>query len=298
MEREERRVQVPARFDYEVAGSVGEAVELLERYGEGARLIAGGHSLIPMMKLRLAAPEVLVDISGLDSELRYIEDENGALRIGALTRHREVLESPVIRERYALLADAERMIADPLVRNMGTIGGDLANADPAEDLPAAFVALDSEVLVRGTNGGRTVHIDDLYVGPYETSLEHGEVLTEVRVPRTPGGSAYSKVKRKTGDYAAAAIGVALSMGGEEIESIRIGLCGVGNRTLRASGAEDALTGERPASEAYRRAGEIAAEECDPMEDAKGSVEYKRDLVRVLLGRTVARAVERASGREV
>jgi aerobic carbon-monoxide dehydrogenase medium subunit len=251
-----------------------------------------------MMKLRLAAPEVLVDISGLESELRYIEDEGGALRIGALTRHREVLDSPVVRERYALLADAERLIADPLVRNMGTIGGDLANADPAEDLPAAFVALDSEVLVRGPDGERTVHIDDLYVGPYETSLDHGEVLTEIRVPRAPGGSAYSKVKRKTGDYAAAAIGVALSMQGEEIESIRIGLCGVGSRTLRARGAEEALTGERPGSEAYRRAGEIAAEECDPIDDARGSVEYKRDLVRVLLGRTVTRAVERAAGREV
>ena len=291
-------MQVPARFEYEVADSVGEAVELLERYGEEARLIAGGHSLIPMMKLRLAAPEVVVDISRLDSELRYIEDEGGALRIGALTRHREVLESPVIGERYTLLADAERMIADPLVRNMGTIGGDLANADPAEDLPAAFVALDSEVVVRGTKGERNVHIDDLYVGPYETSLEHDEVLIEVRVPRTPGGSAYSKVKRKTGDYAAAAIGVALSMGGEEIESIHIGLCGVGSKTLRASGAEQALTGERPGSEAYVRAGEIAAEECDPIEDAKGTVEYKRDLVKVLLGRTVARAAERAAGQEV
>ncbi|MEJ7814620.1 MAG: xanthine dehydrogenase family protein subunit M [Rubrobacter sp.] len=291
-------MQVPARFEYEVASTVGEAIELLGRYGEGAYLIAGGHSLIPMMKLRLAAPEVIVDISGLDSELRYIEDDGGELRIGALTRHREVLESPVIGERYALLADAEMMIADPLVRNMGTIGGDLANADPAEDLPAAFVALDSEVVVRGPDGERTVHVDDLYVGPYETSLEHGEVLTEVRVPRSPGGSAYSKVKRKTGDYAAAAIGVALSMGGEEIESIRIGLCGVGSKTLRASGAEQALTGERPGSEAYRRAGEIAAEECDPIEDAKGTVEYKRDLVRVLLGRTVARAVERAAGQEV
>lgn len=298
MERKEGRVQVPARFEYEVASTVGEAIELLGRYGEGAYLIAGGHSLIPMMKLRLAAPEVVVDISGLDSELRYIEDDGGVLRIGALTRHREVLESPVIGERYALLADAEMMIADPLVRNMGTIGGDLANADPAEDLPAAFVALDSEVAVRGPDGERTVHVDDLYVGPYETSLEHGEVLTEVRVPRSPGGSAYSKVKRKTGDYAAAAIGVALSMGGEEIESIRIGLCGVGSKTLRASGAEQALTGERPGSEAYRRAGEIAAEECDPIEDAKGTVEYKRDLVRVLLGRTVARAVERAAGQEV
>jgi aerobic carbon-monoxide dehydrogenase medium subunit len=296
--RKEGRVQVPARFEYEVAGTVGEAVELLQRYGEGAYLIAGGHSLIPMMKLRLAVPDVLIDISGLDDELRYIEEDGGALRIGALTRHREVLESPLIRERYALLADAERMIADPLVRNMGTIGGDLANADPAEDLPAAFVALDSEVVAHGPDGERTVHVDDLYVGPYETSLDHGEVLTEVRVPRSPGGSAYFKVKRKTGDYASAAIGVALSMSGGEIESIRIGMCGVGNKTLRASGAEEALTGERPGSEAYRRAGDIAAEECDPIDDAKGTPEYKRDLVRVLLGRTVARAVERAAGQEV
>jgi aerobic carbon-monoxide dehydrogenase medium subunit len=288
-------VQVPARFEYEVAAAVEEAVELLERHGEGAYLLAGGHSLIPMMKLRLAVPDVVIDISGLDDELRYIEDSDETLRIGALTRHREVLESPVIRERYTLLADAERMIADPLVRNMGTVGGALAHADPAEDLPAAFVALDSEVLVRGPNGERTVHIDDLYVGPYETSLDHGEVLTEVRVPRAPQASAYSKVERRAGDYASAAVGVALSMSGGEIRDIRIGMCGVGDRTLRARGAEEALRGRSPGPEAYSRAGDIAAEECDPIEDARGPVPYKRDLVRVLVGRTVARAVERASG---
>ncbi len=298
LERKEDRVQVPARFEYEVAGTVGEAVELLERYGEGAYLLAGGHSLIPMMKLRLAVPEVVIDISGLDDELRYIEEDDGALRIGALTRHRELLESPVIRERYTLLADAEAMIADPLVRNMGTIGGAVANADPAEDLPAAFIALDSEILARGPDGERTVHIDDLHVGPYQTSLEHGEVLTEVRVPRTPQASAYSKVKRRVGDYASAAVGVALNMSGGEIEDIRIGMCGVGNRTLRARGAEEALRGQSPGPEAYGRAGDVAAEECDPIEDAKGTVEYKRDLVRVLVGRTVATAVERAAGQEV
>src|SRR5215211_6645535 len=280
LERKEDRVQVPARFEYEVAGTVGEAVELLERYGEGAYLLAGGHSLIPMMKLR------------------YIEEDDGALRIGALTRHRELLESPVVRERYTLLADAEAMIADPLVRNMGTVGGAVANADPAEDLPAAFVALDSEVVARGPDGERTVHIDDLHVGPYQTSLEHGEVLTEVRVPRAPQASAYSKVKRRVGDYASAAVGVALNMSGGEIEDIRIGMCGVGSRTLRARGAEEALRGQSPGPEAYGRAGDVAAEECDPIEDAKGTAEYKRDLVRVLVGRTVATAVERAAGQEV
>ena len=296
MERKEDRVQVPARFEYEVAGSVGEAVELLERYGEEAYLLAGGHSLIPMMKLRLAVPEVVIDISGLDSELRFIEKDDGALRIGALTRHRELLESPLIRERYTLLADAEAMIADPLVRNMGTIGGAVANADPAEDLPAAFIALDSEVVARGPDGERTVHIDDLHVGPFETSLEHGEVLTEIRVPRTPQASAYAKVKRRVGDYASAAVGVALSMSGGEIEEIRIGMCGVGSTTLRATEAEEALRGQSPGPEAYVRAGEIAAEECDPVGDAKGPAEYKRGLVRVLVGRTVAAAVERAVGR--
>ena len=273
-------------------------MELLERYGEGAYLLAGGHSLIPMMKLRLAVPEVVIDISGLDGELRYIEDDGGALRIGALTRHRELLESPVIRERYALLADAERMIADPLVRNMGTVGGALAHADPAEDLPAAFVALDGEVTVGGPDGERSVNVDDLYIGPYETSIEHGKVLTEVRVPQSPGGSAYSKVERRAGDYASAAVGIALSISGGQIEDIGIGMCGVGDRTLRARGAEEALRGQSPGLDAYRRAADIAAEECDPIEDARGTATYKRDLVRVLVGRTVARAVERAAGQEV
>jgi len=296
LERKEDRVQVPARFEYEVAGSVGEAVELLERYGEGAYLLAGGHSLIPMMKLRLAVPDVVIDISGLDDELRYIEEDDGALRIGALTRHRELLESPVIRERYTLLADAEATIADPLVRNMGTIGGAVANADPAEDLPAAFVALDGEIVARGPDGERTVHVDDLYVGPFETSLDHDEVLMEVRVPQAPQASAYSKVKRRVGDYASAAVGVALSMSGGEIEEIRIGMCGVGSTTLRAREAEQALRGKSPGPEAYGRAGEIAAEECDPIEDAKGTADYKRGLVKVLVGRTLAAAKERAVGR--
>ena len=286
-------MQVPARFDYEVASSVEEAVGLLARHGDDAYLMAGGHSLIPMMKLRLASPDVVIDISGLEDELRYIE-ENGGLKIGALTRHRELLESPVIQDRYTLLADAERMIADPLVRNMGTLGGALAHADPAEDLPAAFLALDAEVVARGPDGERTVRVEEMYLGPYETALNHGEVVTEVRVPRAPGGSAYTKVERRAGDWTSASVAVALEMEGGEIGDVRIGMAGVGNRTLRATGAEDALRGQRPGEEVYRRAGEAAAEVCDPIDDARGTPEYKRDLVRTIVGRTVAKAVERAS----
>lgn len=287
-------MQVPAQFDYEVAGTVDEAIELLRRHGPDAHLLAGGHSLIPMMKLRLATPEVLVDIHKLEDELRYVREDGGVLRIGALTRHRELLESPLINERYTLLADAERMIADPLVRNMGTVGGGVAHGDPAEDLPAAFVALGGEVMVRGPDGERTIALDELYEGPYMTAMEPDEILTEIRVSRAPDGSAYLKVERRAGDYAAAAIGVALTMSGGEIESAGIGMCGVGSTTLRAGGAEELLGGQRPDANLYRRAGEQAAEESEPMEDARGTADYKRDLIRVLVPRALERAVERAT----
>src|SRR3712207_2607918 len=199
-------MQVPAQFEYEIADSVDEAISLLQRHGPESRLLAGGHSLIPMMKLRLAFPEVLIDIHKLDGELRYVREEDGVLKVGALARHRDLLESPLVRERYTLLADAEKFIADPLVRNMGTVGGSFAHADPAEDLPAAFVALGAEVVVRGSRGERTVAVEGLSVGPFETVIEPDEILTEARVPRAPGGSSYIKVERRAGDYASAAGG--------------------------------------------------------------------------------------------
>lgn len=288
-------MQVPARFEYEVATSVDEAISMLQRHGPEAHVLAGGHSLVPMMKLRLASPEVVIDIHKLDGELRYIRDDGGVLKIGALVRHQDLLESELIKEHYAVLSDAEALIADPLVRNMGTVGGSLANGDPGEDLPAAFVALGCEVVVRGPDGERTIPIDDLYAGFYETILEPGEIVTEARVPRAPDASSYTKVKRRTGDYAAAAIGVALNMNGEEIEDVRVGMCGVGSTTLRARGAEDLLRGQRPDAELYKRAGERAAEESEPLDDARGTVPFKRDLVKVLLGRALAKAVERAEG---
>ena len=290
-------MQVPAQFDYEVAASVEEAIELLQRHGPEARLLAGGHSLIPMMKLRLAFPEVLIDIHELDGELRYVREDEGTLRVGALARHRDLLESPVVRERYTLLADAEKFIADPLVRNMGTVGGSFAHADPSEDLPAAFVALGAEVVVRGTGGERTIAVEDLAVGPFETAIEPDEILTEARVPRAPQGSSYFKVERRAGDYASAALGVAVWMSGEEIEDARVGMCGVGSTTLRAREAEEVLKGQEPDEELYKRAGERAAEECDPPDDARGTAEYKRDLVRVLVVRALGQAVGRARGAE-
>jgi carbon-monoxide dehydrogenase medium subunit len=290
-------LQVPAQFDYEVATSVEEAIELLQRHGPEARLLAGGHSLIPMMKLRLAFPEVLIDIHELDGDLRYVREEDGTLRVGALARHKDLLESAVARERYTLLADAEKFIADPLVRNMGTVGGSFAHADPSEDLPAAFVALGAEVTARGPNGERTIAVEDLAVGPFETVLESDEILIEARVPRAPHGSSYFKVERRAGDYASAALGVALWMRGEEIEDARIGMCGVGSTTLRAREAEEVLKGESPDEELYRRAGEKAAEECDPPDDARGTPEYKRDLVRVLVVRAMQQAAARARGDE-
>ncbi len=290
-------MQVPAQFEYEVADSVDEAISLLQRHGPESRLLAGGHSLIPMMKLRLAFPEVLIDIHKLDGELRYVREEDGVLKVGALARHRDLLESPLVQERYTLLADAEKFIADPLVRNMGTVGGSFAHADPSEDLPAAFVALGADVVVRGPDGERTIAIEDLSVGPFETVIEPDEILTEARVPRAPQGSSYFKVERRAGDYASAAVGVALWMSGEDIEEARVGMCGVGSTTLRARGAEEVLGGERPDIELYKRAGEQAAQECDPPDDARGTPEYKRDLVRVLLVRAMEQAVGRARGAE-
>ena len=286
-------MQVPARFDYEVASSVEDAIGLLLKHGEDAHVIAGGHSLLPMMKLRLASPDVVIDIHKLEGELRYIHQEGGVLRIGALARHQEVLEAVIVREGYQILADAERLIADPLVRNMGTVGGALAHADPAEDLPAAFMALGGEVVVRGSSGERTIAVENFYLGPYETALEPGEIVVEARVPQAPGGSAYTKVERRAGDWTSASVGVALDMDDGEIADIRIGMGGVGDKVLRATEAESLLRGRRPGDELYRTAGEAAAGACSPIHDARGTPEYKKGLVKVILGRTVAKAVERA-----
>ncbi len=221
-------MQVPAPFDYERATTVDEAISLLERLGDEARLVAGGHSLIPMMKLRLANLEYVIDINDLHDELGYVRVGTDEVRIGAMTRHRELLESPELAALFPIFADAERVIADPVVRNRGTIGGSLCQADPSEDLTAVCTTLDASCVIRGSAGERVVSMEDFHRGPYETAVEHGQILTEIRIPVRPNGSsAYAKVERRAGDWAVTSAGAAVWMDGDVIADARVGLAAVG-----------------------------------------------------------------------
>jgi aerobic carbon-monoxide dehydrogenase medium subunit len=287
-------MQVPAPFDYARASSVDEAIALLERLGPEARLIAGGHSLLPMMKLRLATPEHLIDINPLESELGYISEQEEEIRIGALTRHRDVLESDLLAAHFPIVRDAEEMIADPPVRNRGTVGGALCQADPSEDLSAVFAALGATALIRGSGGERVIEMEEFHQGPYETAVGDAEMLIEVRIPvREHGGSAYEKVKRRTGDWATAASGVALWLDGSKIAAAGIALSAVNPTSLRSTRAEDALAGRSPSDEAFAEAAALAAEDCEPIGDLRGPADYKRHLARELTDRALRRAAERA-----
>jgi len=288
-------VQVPAYVEYEKATSVEHALDLLARFGPEARILAGGHSLIPMMKLRLVQPETLIDINGL-SELSYISVTGGELRIGALARHAQLLDSAAAGEHFAILHDAERVIADPVVRNWGTIGGSLCQADPSEDLSATFAALKASMTIRGPDGVRTVPAREFHTGPYETVVAPGELLTEIRIAIRPGGgSAYEKVGRRVGDWPIAAAAVAIWLDGETITEAGLGLTAVGARHFAAAEAEDFLRGS-PATEAsLARAGQIAAEHCNPSSDQRGPADYKRHLAGELTTRGLRRALRRARG---
>lgn len=291
-------MQIPAPFDYARADSVEAALELLERHGPEARLVAGGHSLLPMMKLRLARPEWLIDINDLH-ELAFITEERGGageggeLRIGAMIRHATLLSSDLVGRLFPIVHDAERVIADPVVRNRGTIGGSLCQADPAEDLSTVCQVLRAEVVIRGSGGERTVPIKDLHRGPYETSVEQGEILTEIRWPIRPrAGSAYEKVERRTGDWAVAAAGAAIWLSDDgSIEDVTIGLTAVGLDSGTASRAEDVLRGQRPSEDLFVEAGRLAAEDSSPVSDQRGPVDYKRHLADELTRRVLRRACE-------
>jgi len=296
-------MQVPAHVEYEKAVSVENALELLARYGPEARILAGGHSLIPMMKLRLAQPEVLVDINGL-AGLGHITRSDGELRIGALTRHAELLASPLAGEHFAILHDAERVIADPVVRNWGTIGGSLCQADPSEDLSGTFAALKASMIIRGPDGTRTVPAREFHTGPYETVVAPGEMLTEISIVIRPGcGSAYEKVGRRVGDWpigAAAAVvwldgagGERAGGGGERITEAGLGLTAVGARHFAAAEAEEFLRGAPATAETFAEAGRIAAEHCNPVSDQRGPADYKRHLASELTVRALRRACDRA-----
>jgi carbon-monoxide dehydrogenase medium subunit len=285
-------VQVPAQVEYEKAASVEHALALLARYGPEARVLAGGHSLIPMMKLRLAQPETLVDINGL-SELSYLRVAGGELQIGALTRHAELLSSARAGEHFAILHDAEKVIADPVVRNWGTIGGSLCQADPSEDLSAAFAALKAIMTILGPDGTRTVPAREFHTGPYETVVAPGELLTEISIPIRPGGgSAYEKVGRRAGDWPVGAAGAALWLDGGTITDAGIGLTAVGASHFAAAEAEDFLRGSAVSEQNFARAGQIAAEHCRPVSDQRGPAAYKRHLAGELTVRALRRAADR------
>ncbi len=287
-------MQIPAPFDYARAESVDHALSLLERYGPESRVVAGGHSLLPMMKLRLAWPDCLIDINAL-AELDFIREEAGQLRVGAMTRHAALLDSDVVGRLFPIVHDAERVIADPVVRNRGTIGGSLCQADPAEDLSTVCTVLGAQCVVRGATGERVLSMSELHRGPYETAVEQNELLLEVRFPVRPrSSSAYEKVERRVGDWAVAAAGAAVTLAADNrIDDVAIGLTAVG-LTGTAVRAQDALRGQLPGEQLYAEAGRLAAEDCDPVADQRGPVDYKRHLADELTRRVLRRACARAA----
>ena len=291
-------MQVPGPFEYERASSVDQAIGLLQRLGPSARLVAGGHSLLPMMKLRLADLEYLIDINDLHGELGYIRVEPAQIRIGAMARHRELLESDALAEAFPIFRDAERVIADPVVRNRGTLGGSLCQADPSEDLSAVCTTLNASCVIRGSAGERVVTMDEFYRGPYETAVGDGEILIEVRLPMRPrGSSAYEKVERRAGDWAVASAGAAVWLDDAgAIADARVGLAAVGPNTTGLPAISEALRGQQPSEAAYEQAGVLASQSCEPVTDTRGSEEYKRHLAKELTKRALRRSVARIAER--
>ena len=282
----------PGRFEYEAPTSLDEALAALDRYGDEAKVLAGGQSLIPLMKLRFASPAALVDINrvpGLDG----LAEEEGELRIGALVRHKDCERSSLLGDRWGVLGDAAPQISDPIVRNLGTVAGSLAHADPQGDWGSALMAAGARVVARGSRGSREIAVADLFEGPFTTTLEPTEVITEVRVP-DPGpraGGTYLKLERKVGDFATAAVAVHVSFSNGTVGRAGIALTGVGPRNLRAQAAEEALAGSPLDDGAIREAARLAADAAEPWDDERGSADYKRNVVRVFTERGLRKARE-------
>lgn len=287
---------LPPRFDYVAPSSLEETLEVMARRGEDAKVIAGGQSLIPLLKLRLARPEVLVDIGGVQG-LDGIEETDTHLEIGAMTRTATLAGAAHLAGRYGAITTAAPLISDPIIRNLGTIGGSLAHADPAGDWGSVMIAMGAEVVARSARGERTIPVRELFAGVFTTVLEPDELLVSIRVPRPAGrtGGTYLKLERKVGDYATVAACVHLEMGNGHIGRAGIALTAVGAQNLAADAAEAMLAGAEPGPELFAEAARAAAAAADPVDDVRGSAEYKRDVVRVYVERGLARALELARG---
>jgi len=288
-------MQTPAPVDYAKATSVADALDLLEKHGEDARIIAGGHSLIPMMRLRIASPEALIDINDV-AELKGIRIEGNEIVIGAMVRHAEVLSSPVLAEHYSIFREAEKLIADPVVRNRGTVGGSMCQADPSEDLSAVGSALRGTVTIVNKGGSRQVPLREFHEGPYETKVADGEILTEVRFPIRPGaGSAYEKVERRVGDWPVASVGVFVVVKDGNVADCGIGLTALGAHHFCAPNAEAFLIGKPATEENFAAAAVMAADESNPSSDQRGPADYKKHLANELTKRALIRAAKQSQG---
>jgi carbon-monoxide dehydrogenase medium subunit len=286
---------IPAPFDYHAPQTLDEALGLLARHGDQAKVLSGGQSLLPLLKLRLGSAGHLVDIGRIPG-LEYVKEEDGWLKIGGRTRESAIEHSDLVRRKLPLLADTAAVIADPLVRNLATVGGNLAHGDPANDHPATMLALRAEVVATGPQGTRTIPIDDFFAGLFATALAPDEILTEIRIPLPPprSGGAYLKLERKVGDFATAAAAVQLTLGeGGEVARAGIALTNAGPTPVRAAAAERFLTGKQPTGEAVTEAARLAAAAAAPSADRRGAVEYKREMARVLTARALRRAIQRA-----
>ncbi len=282
----------PASFEYFAPTTLDEALALLEEYGDDAKVLAGGQSLIPLMKLRFASPRALVDINGV-SELGELEQQDGSLHVGALVRHKACERSELLRGRWATMGDAAPLISDPIVRNLGTVGGSLAHADPQGDWGSVMLAMRAEITVRGPSGTRTIPIDEFFQGPFTTALEPTEMLTGVRIP-DPGaraGGTYLKLERKVGDFATVGVAVHVSFSNGSVGTAGIALTGVGPKNLRAEAAEQALAGRALDDEAISEAARLAAEAAEARTDVRGTEAYKRNVVRVFVERGLRKAGE-------
>jgi carbon-monoxide dehydrogenase medium subunit len=288
---------IPAAFSYHAPASISDATALLAQYGDDAKVLSGGQSLIPLIKLRLATPQHLIDINRIPN-LAYVREAGGVLAIGALARESDLEESEVVRTRYPILLDTSKVIADPLVRNLATVCGNVAHADPANDHPSTMLALGAEVVAVGRKGERRIPIDGFFVGPFTTTLSPDEILTELRIPTPPSrsGGAYLKLERKVGDFATAAVAVQITLSANgTCERVGIGLTNVGPTSIKARRAGEFLRGKRLDEATIKQGAQLAAEESQPESDLRGPAEYKRDLIRVLTARALRRALERAGG---